>query len=414
MPLRRLLVPVVLLMAAATALAAHDLFLTMGNYLVPDHAGVKIVALNGTFSTSENSIDRNRVADLALVTPEGRTTLDTSVVSAEGKRTAIQVTTGAPGTYVAALSTRPSEISLTAVEFNTYLRDEGIGQVLAERRRAGELRKPARERYAKHVKVVFQAGDTHTDGWKTVLGYPAELVPLANPYRLHPGDTLRVQVLVNGAPVGEGLEVLAGGRTTTGSRQAPQKLRTDAQGTVALRLPAAGSWYAKFISMTRATEPSVDYVSNWTTLTFGVAPRQDAVLRGGDGREMGRVGMRNMPGGVQLRVRATGLTAGRHGIHLHAVARCEGPAFQSAGGHLNPGGRQHGHRNPAGHHLGDLGNLDAGADGTATAVIVVPGTTVRALLGEAGIALVIHAAPDDEATDPAGNAGARVACAVLD
>lgn len=414
MRLRHFLAPVVLLVAVATALSAHDLFLTLGNYFVPDHADVKIVAMNGTFSTSENSIDRNRVADLALVTPEGRTTLDTSAVSAEGKRTAIQAMTGAPGTYVAALSTRPSEISLTAAEFNTYLRDEGIGQVLAERRRAGELGKPARERYAKHVKVVFQAGDTHTDGWKTVLGYAAELVPMANPYRLHPGDTLRVQVLVNGAPVGEGHEVLTGGRTATGARQVARTLRTDAQGTVAIRLASAGSWYAKFISMTPATDPSVDYVSNWATLTFGVAPRQDAMLRGGDGKAMGRVGVRNVPAGVELRVRATGLTAGRHGIHLHAVARCEGPAFQSAGGHLNPAGKQHGHKNPAGHHLGDLGNLDAGADGTATAVIVVPGTTVRALLGEAGIAIVIHAAVDDEATDPAGNAGARVACAVLD
>ena len=410
---RRWLLPA-LLIVLTTSLSAHDLFLTLGNYFVARQSAVKIVVLNGTFSTSENSIDRNRVADLALVSPEGRATLDTSALSPEGTRTAIRVTTAAAGTYLAGLSIRPSEISLTATEFNTYLRDEGVGSVLADRRRAGELAKPARERYAKHVKVIFQVGEARSEDWNTVLGYPVELVPLANPYRRHPDDTLRLQVLVAGSPAPEGLEVLAGGRTTAGARHTVQRLRTGAEGTVALRLTAAGSWYAKVISMTRSTQAGVDYISNWATLTFGVAPRPDAVLRTPDGTELGRVRLRDIPRGVEVRVVASGLTPGAHGIHLHAVAKCDGPAFQSAGAHLNPAGKQHGRRNPAGPHVGDLGNLAAGADGRATATFTVPGNTIRDLLGAEGVSLIIHAAPDDEKTDPSGSSGARIGCAAIE
>jgi Cu-Zn family superoxide dismutase len=128
---------------------------------------------------------------------------------------------------------------------------------------------------------------------------------------------------------------------------------------------------------------------------------------------IGSVAVREANGGVEIRVTAVGLTPGDHGVHLHASPLCDGPAFQTAGGHLNPGAKQHGHQNPAGPHLGDLGNLRAGTDGGAVGTFTVAGTTIRMLLGNAGIALLIHAAPDDEKTDPSGGSGARVGCAVL-
>ena len=139
----------------------------------------------------------------------------------------------------------------------------------------------------------------------------------------------------------------------------------------------------------------------------------DIVLRSGTGADIGRVSLQEKDAAVWIRVRASGLTPGMHGVHLHAAAKCEGPAFQSAGGHLNPAAKQHGHQNPAGPHQGDLGNLSTGSDGRADATLTLPGTTLRALLGSAGISLVVHAAADDDKTDPSGNSGARVACAVL-
>jgi hypothetical protein len=267
----RALIVTGLLAGITSALAAQDLFLTLRDYFVPAQSDVRVIGLNGTFSVSENNIDRVRIADLSLVTPAGRRTLDTAAVGAEGPRTVIRIHTEAEGTYQIGLSTKPSELSQKAAAFNTYLADEGIGPVLAERKRTGELGKPARERYSKHVKMLFQAGSARSDGWNAVLGYPVEIVPLRNPYALGPADTLRFRILFDGVAAPAGQEALAGGRTASGARRTVRHLVTDAAGEVAVPLGSPGTWYLKFIRMTRATEPGIDYISQWATLTFAVA-----------------------------------------------------------------------------------------------------------------------------------------------
>lgn len=121
-------------------------------------------------------------------------------------------------------------------------------------------------------------------------------------------------------------------------------------------------------------------------------------------------------GNPVLRVKVSGLPAGVHGIHIHAVGKCEGPAFTTAGGHLNPSGHQHGKDNPAGSHLGDLPNItvDRHGNGELAQTLTVDAAALRAQLADAdGAAVVVHADPDDYRTDPSGNSGARIACAVL-
>lgn len=271
MRLRRPLL-ILLALGLPVTLWAHDLFLKLADFRVAPHQVVQLTALNGTFTTSENSITRSRIADLSLVSPTGRERLDTSAVTKAGVRTAVRIETGTSGTYVAGMSIRPSEISLDAKAFNAYLAEEGLGNVVAARRQSGELTKPARERYAKHVKAVFQAGPELTDGWKTVLGYPAEIVPLANPYQLARGDTLRLRLLVNGNPAGSEIEAIAGGRTPAGARIPVQHLRPGNDGAIAVALTQPGTWYVKFISMTRVSQQDVNYLSQWATLTFALSP----------------------------------------------------------------------------------------------------------------------------------------------
>ena len=120
---------------------------------------------------------------------------------------------------------------------------------------------------------------------------------------------------------------------------------------------------------------------------------------------------------VELKVKVTDLTPGNHGIHVHAVGMCEAPEFKTAGGHFNPTGKKHGLDNPEGHHGGDLPNLSVGADGHGTLTTTLEGLTLGAgdtsLFHAGGTALVVHADPDDEKTDPSGNSGARVACGVV-
>ena len=270
--MRRPYVLPLLLAGLGSTLAAHDLFLKLADFTVRSNAAVTVTVLNGTFTVSENSIARARVADLSLVGPAGRERLDTAQLREVGTRTLIRTRTGDAGTYVMGLSIRPNQISLSGTEFNGYLKAEGLNRVLEARRQAGELERGVTERYAKHVKVIFQAGEARSAAFTTVLGYPVEIVPLRNPYELAPGDTLRLRLLANGAPVPAGVEVIAGGRTVAGARHAEQHLVTDASGLVAVRVGAAGTWYVKFIAMTRAGEPGLDYNSEWATLTFAVLP----------------------------------------------------------------------------------------------------------------------------------------------
>lgn len=136
------------------------------------------------------------------------------------------------------------------------------------------------------------------------------------------------------------------------------------------------------------------------------------------GAPIGTVRAWQTAGGVTFRIDAVGLPHGVHGIHVHAVGRCDPPDFTSAGAHWNPADSRHGFNNPAGHHAGDLHNVEVAANGTLGATVTLPNASLTAtgsgaLLDADGAALVIHAAADDYMTDPSGNSGARIACAVL-
>ena len=149
----------------------------------------------------------------------------------------------------------------------------------------------------------------------------------------------------------------------------------------------------------------------------GSVPPVESVIRNESGAEVGRVILRERGERIQVHVRATGLSPGEHGLHLHAVGKCDAPGFQSAGAHLNPTNHRHGHLNPQGPHLGDLGNLFISDNGRGEKWEELVGAEarigIRQFVGPQGISLVIHAVRDDETTDPSGNSGARIACAVL-
>ena len=140
-------------------------------------------------------------------------------------------------------------------------------------------------------------------------------------------------------------------------------------------------------------------------------------LTSSDGATRGSVTIAEDPAGLTINVSARGLPAGAHGIHLHEKGLCEGPKFASAGAHWNPAAKQHGRDNPAGAHLGDLANLEVGAGGSASVSIPIEGVMMASganMLADAdGTAIVIHAKADDYKTDPSGDSGDRVACAVL-
>ena len=142
-----------------------------------------------------------------------------------------------------------------------------------------------------------------------------------------------------------------------------------------------------------------------------------ATLRAPDGRVVGGAFIPVTRQTVMVRLAVRGLSPGRYGVHLHAVGRCEGPDFASAGAHWNPAGRQHGRLNPHGSHRGDLPNIEVGANGEGRLEFEIRGDGAwggsGALFDADGASILIHAQPDDERTDPSGNSGPRIACGVL-
>ncbi len=117
---------------------------------------------------------------------------------------------------------------------------------------------------------------------------------------------------------------------------------------------------------------------------------------------------------VQVDVSLTGLPAGKHGVHVHDLGKCDPPDFTTAGGHFNPTTQAHGDPAQAVHHSGDFGNIDIGQSGTGTLSLT---TTLSLRAGDptnpANHALIIHQSMDDLTTQPTGNSGARVACGII-
>ena len=154
-----------------------------------------------------------------------------------------------------------------------------------------------------------------------------------------------------------------------------------------------------------------------TQSAAGAAASARATLRDPQGKTLGEATLRESTAGVLLKVDLQGVPAGTHAFHIHAVGRCDPPDFMSAGGHFNPAMMKHGLMASGGPHAGDMPNVYVGADGKLSFEVLDTNVSLtsgpKSLFDADGSAVVLHATADDYTSDPAGNAGGRIACGVI-
>jgi uncharacterized GH25 family protein len=271
--MRRLILLVLAIVLTVDNSMAHDLFLKLDSYFLRAGDTASVALVNGTFEKSENTIDRDRIADASIVLPDSKLIHpEPSQWRDEEARTMLDLVIGEPGTYLVGVSTKPRGIELSAEEFNEYLEHDGVLDVLAERKKDGTTGDAANERYSKHVKAVIQIGDRRTPTFDDRLGYPIEIVPLDNPYDLQHGDSLRVRVYRGDRPLANQLIYSGHDEAGHGHSHGPKvsQTRTDDNGEAEIELPVAGRWYVRLIHMERVDKDGFDHESNWATLTFQI------------------------------------------------------------------------------------------------------------------------------------------------
>jgi len=274
---------------AVILFSSHDMFLKQSSHLLSPNTASTIQLFNGTFAKSENVITRDRMIDVSLVGNGKRTKVDTSQWTDQGNTTVLNFTTGEAGTWVAGVSTRARNIEMDAEAFNGYLEHDGVLDMLVWREENDALEDDAVEKYSKHVKTIFQVGDTKTTDWNVELGYPIEFIPLSNPYELEIGGELAVRLLFQGEPLSNQLVYIGSdaahdhnhdhvsGEDHDHSHGTTQ-LRTDANGQLKMKVTEAGEWYLRTIHLVLSEEEELTHESNWATLTFEVQEKKEEVM----------------------------------------------------------------------------------------------------------------------------------------
>lgn len=256
--------PAVLLLS----LLGHDLYLMPSNFRPQPGQAFTIAFHNGdNFPVSQTAPRLERMLNPRLLT-KGKT-IPLANLRPDGPKMLADAKIDAPGTWIAALQSKPNGIELEPDSFKKYLEHEGLTGVLQYRDKQNETNLPGRERYSKYVKTIVQAGPL-TEDYKLPMGEIIEIIPESHPYALKPGASLPIRVLFRGKPAAN-LQIEAAWLTKDGKAERKPIGRTDQQGRLGIPISSAGIWKLHTVLMERCAEPAAaDWESFWASLTFEI------------------------------------------------------------------------------------------------------------------------------------------------
>ncbi|MCX6602042.1 MAG: DUF4198 domain-containing protein [Acidobacteria bacterium] len=256
-----------LLMAGASPLFSHDLYLMPEKFVTQPGKRLRLVFQNGDeFPVGVSSVKADKLRNTKLVSRADTASFEDIV--AEAKRTVATVNVPGEGLAILTAQTIPTFIELEPKKFQSYLTHENLTNAIKWREEHGDAAKPGRERYSKYVKSLIQVGKP--DGYyRERTGLTIEIVPEADPYSLKPGATLPVQVLFRGKPA---VDVAVESAWLEGGKAKMEVFgRTDREGRVRIPVKAFGPHRLHAIVMERCDEPQVaDWESFWASLTFEI------------------------------------------------------------------------------------------------------------------------------------------------
>ncbi|MEM1326967.1 MAG: DUF4198 domain-containing protein [Bacteroidota bacterium] len=260
---------ITLLLAASICLCSHDLFLKTYTYQLESYQDTELFLYSGNFDASEGALAQQTLTDTRVVGPNYDFIPNDKAYSAKQDITYLSMTTGEAGTYVAGMKTITTAKDWKAADFELYLEEKGLENVLAERQEQNLREMDANLQHTQYVKAILQIEDEYSAHHAMTLGHDLELVVLTNPYLQTVGDALVFQLLVKGKPIANH-PIRYSWRNAETAIAMERRVKTDRNGLVRLAAEASGQWYLSATYLEAVDDKEGNYQSSGATLTFEI------------------------------------------------------------------------------------------------------------------------------------------------
>jgi uncharacterized GH25 family protein len=262
----RKLIALTIVLVATLAFNAHEFWLQPAKFRFALGETIRLDFMAGeSFAGEFWDLKKHHAEKMELHRLSGIRDLTSEVKPTQGNNLVFKA--DQEGTYLFSLKSNAAYIELEGDEFNDYLKEDGLDNIIDERTKSGRLNRKATEYYSRYAKVLIQAGDKTDDTFKNILGFRYEIIPNQNPYTLKAGDYLDCRVLFDGKPAAHALVKVW---NRVGTTTFLQNIYTEKDGSMRFPISASGPWMVSSVRMIHSETAGAEYHSLWASLVFGI------------------------------------------------------------------------------------------------------------------------------------------------